>query len=162
MSADAQVPEAGETRPVPWRHDAQDAPVLTVTEAARLAGMHPQTLRQYDRLGLVVPRRAVGRGRRYSLRDVEKLREVQRLAQVEGINLAGVRRILSLEQHVSVLEDQLARLLAQRLEADRAERRVFAAGSAGDVVVIQRGRRSDHVRVTQEYAGRALIVWEPD
>lgn len=84
-----------------------DAPVLTVSQAAQLAGMHPQTLRQYDRLGLVVPRRTRGRGRRYSRRDVARLLEVQRLAQSEGVNLAGIKRILELEQHVSVLEQRL-------------------------------------------------------
>ena len=59
----------------------EDTPVLTVSQAAQLAGMHPQTLRQYDRLGLVTPRRTVGRGRRYSRRDVARLLQVQRLAQ---------------------------------------------------------------------------------
>lgn len=120
-----------------------DAPVLTVTQAAQLAGMHPQTLRQYDRLGIVVPRRTLGRGRRYSRRDVAKLLEVQRLAQGEGINLAGIKRILDLQSHVSVLEAQLAKLLAYQAELYEAERRVFAAGTVeGDVVVVQRGRRA--------------------
>jgi MerR family transcriptional regulator/heat shock protein HspR len=140
---------------------SDDTPVLTVTQAAELAGMHPQTLRQYDRLGLVTPRRTVGRGRRYSRRDVARLLDVQRLAQVEGINLAGIKRILDLERHVSVLEDQLARLLAVQAERLEQERRVFAAGTAGDVVVVQRGRR---VRVDMEHrptAGGALVLWRP-
>lgn len=99
-------------------------PVYTVTQAARLAGMHAQTLRQYDRLGLVRPQRTAGGGRRYSLRDIARLREVQHLSQDEGINLAGVERILGLEDltenqarevdtlrnQVSALEDQLRRL----------------------------------------------------
>jgi MerR family transcriptional regulator/heat shock protein HspR len=69
---------------------ASDAKVLIISVAARLAGMHPQTLRQYDRLGLVQPGRATGGGRRYSARDVALLREVQRLSQEDGVNLAGI------------------------------------------------------------------------
>src|SRR5690625_7211675 len=72
------------------------AAVLTISAAAELADMHPQTLRQYDRLGLVSPQRTPGRGRRYSLHDVAVLREIQRLSQDEGINLAGIKRILRL------------------------------------------------------------------
>ena len=74
-----------------------DTPLYVISVAAELAGMHPQTLRQYDRLGLVSPDRATGRGRRYSLRDIATLREVQRLSHEEGINLAGIKRILALE-----------------------------------------------------------------
>src|SRR5690606_23765313 len=75
-----------------------DAKVLIISVAARMAGMHPQTLRQYDRLGLVEPGRAPGGGRRYSFRDVLLLREIQRLSQEEGINLAGVKRIIALDR----------------------------------------------------------------
>ena len=85
----------------------EDTPVFVISRAAELAGMHPQTLRQYDRLGLVTPRRTAGRGRRYSLRDVATLREVQRLSQDEGINLAGIKRILELEAQVLRLERQV-------------------------------------------------------
>ena len=77
-----------------------DTPLYVISVAAELAGMHPQTLRQYDRLGLVSPGMATGRGRRYSLRDIATLREVQRLSQEEGINLAGIKRILALEEQV--------------------------------------------------------------
>src|SRR3954449_5352670 len=97
-----------------------DAPVYVISVAATLAGMHPQTLRQYDRLGLVSPGRTPGRGRRYSARNIEMLRQVQRLSQDEGINLAGVKRILELEAHVDALRSRLAELLAE-LEATRAE-----------------------------------------
>ena len=76
--------------------DAAERAVYVVSVAAELAGMHPQTLRQYDRLGLVSPARTRGRGRRYSHRDVERLRRIQSLSQ-EGINLEGIRRILDLE-----------------------------------------------------------------
>src|SRR3954453_10212532 len=85
-----------------------DAPVFVISFAATLAGMHPQTLRQYDRLGLVSPGRAAGRGRRYSARDILQLREVQRLSQDEGINLAGIKRILDLEQQVGALRGRIA------------------------------------------------------
>src|SRR5436309_13447398 len=88
-----------------------DAPVYVLSVAATLAGMHPQTLRQYDRLGLVSPDRTPGRGRRYSARDVEMLRQVQRLSQDEGINLAGVKRILELEAQVDALRARLTELI---------------------------------------------------
>jgi MerR family transcriptional regulator/heat shock protein HspR len=84
-----------------------DPRVLIISVAARMAGMHPQTLRQYDRLGLVEPGRAPGGGRRYSVRDVEMLREIQRLSQDDGINLAGVKRIIELEQLVDELRQRL-------------------------------------------------------
>jgi MerR family transcriptional regulator/heat shock protein HspR len=84
-----------------------DAKVLIISVAARMAGMHPQTLRQYDRLGLVEPGRAPGGGRRYSVHDVEMLREIQRLSQDDGINLAGVKRIIELEQLVDELRQRL-------------------------------------------------------
>ena len=75
--------------------------------------MHAQTLRQYDRLGLVTPGRTVGGGRRYSARDVALLREVQRLSQDEGVNLAGIKRIIELESHVDALQSRVAELMAQ-------------------------------------------------
>jgi MerR family transcriptional regulator/heat shock protein HspR len=87
-----------------------EAKVLLISVAARMAGMHPQTLRQYDRLGLVCPERTPGGGRRYSVRDVAMLREIQRLSQDEGINLAGVKRIIALEQLATDLQHRLAEL----------------------------------------------------
>jgi MerR family transcriptional regulator/heat shock protein HspR len=89
---------------------AEDAKVLIISVAARMAGMHPQTLRQYDRLGLVQPERTAGGGRRYSVRDVALLREIQRLSQDEGINLAGVKRIIELEQLANELRRRLVEL----------------------------------------------------
>ncbi len=88
-----------------------EVPVFVISVAAQLAGMHPQTLRQYDRLGLVSPGRAAGRGRRYSSRDVAQLREIQRLSQEEGVNLAGVKRILELENQVAALSARVHELL---------------------------------------------------
>src|SRR3954452_12908940 len=92
---------------------ASDAKVLIISVAAKLAGMHPQTLRQYDRLGLVQPGRAGGGGRRYSERDVALLREVQRLSQEDGVNLAGIKRIIGLEQLVAELQERVAQLESQ-------------------------------------------------
>ena len=91
----------------------EDAPVFVISVAAQLAGMHPQTLRQYDRLGLVNPGRTPGGGRRYSARDVALLREVQRLSQEEGVNLAGVKRIIELEAQVDALRAQVNQLLTE-------------------------------------------------
>src|ERR1700761_1301539 len=74
-----------------------ELPVYVISVAAQLSGMHPQTLRHYERIGLVSPGRSAGRGRRYSMRDILALREIQRLSQEEGVNLAGVKLIL--DQH---------------------------------------------------------------
>ena len=84
-------------------------PVYVISVAADLAGLHPQTLRQYDRLGLVSPDRAGGRNRLYSMRDILRLREVQQLA-AEGMNLAGIQRVLELENEVASLRARLAQL----------------------------------------------------
>src|SRR3954454_274971 len=97
-----------------------DAPVYVISVAATLAGMHPQTLRQYDRLGLVSPGRTPGRGRRYSARDIELLRQVQRVSQDDGVKPGRVNRILELEAHVDALRARLAELAAE-LDAMRAE-----------------------------------------
>jgi len=126
-------------------------PVFPVSAAAELSGMHPQTLRQYDRLGLVVPKRRLGGGRRYSLRDVATLRTIQRLSQEEGINLAGIARILTLESRVADLEAELERL---RPRADTGSR-VFTTGPSGRVVIVERGQR------VGKGEGRALVVWRP-
>src|SRR4051812_48126367 len=75
----------------------EETPVFVISVAAQLAGMHAQTLRTYDRQGLVSPGRTPGGGRRYSMRDIALLREVQRLSQEDGVNLAGIKRIIELE-----------------------------------------------------------------
>ena len=97
---------------------SDDTPVYVISVAAQLSGMHPQTLRAYDRLGLVSPGRAAGRGRRYSLRDILILREIQRLSQEEGINLQGIKRILELE-----LAEQRSRLRLAELQAEISQLR---------------------------------------
>lgn len=111
-----------------------DAAVFPVSVAASLADMHAQTLRGYDRLGLVVPQRARGRGRRYSLRDVAKLRHVQNLSQ-QGINLEGISRILALESQVDALQVQAERLaeMVRRLQEAEAGSRLFTAEASGAV-----------------------------
>ena len=90
---------------------SEETPVYVISVAADLSGMHPQTLRGYERLGLVSPNRARG-GRRYSMRDILVLREIQRLSQEEGINLSGIKRILDLEREL-----EQARLMAAELHA---------------------------------------------
>jgi MerR family transcriptional regulator/heat shock protein HspR len=119
---------------LPDRLDA-DAPIFVISVAAQLAEMHPQTLRGYDRLGLVVPGRARGRGRRYSLRDIAKLRHIQHLSQNEGINLEGVRRILALETELEGLRGQVARLaqVVQELQLMPEAVRLFTAEAGGSV-----------------------------
>ncbi len=133
-----------------------DAPLFVISVAAQLAGMHPQTLRQYDRLGLVRPTRAVGRGRRYSLRDVELLREVQRLSQEEGVNLAGIKRVMELESEVDRMRAQVGDLTEALRHLQRSAR-VFAAGPGGDVVAVAPGRRA----ARSALASGALVVWRP-
>jgi MerR family transcriptional regulator/heat shock protein HspR len=83
-----------------------DTPVYVISVAANLAGLHPQTLRQYDRLGLVSPTRTGGRNRLYSMRDIAKLREIQRLAG-DGVNLSGIIRILELEEELERIRKRL-------------------------------------------------------
>jgi MerR family transcriptional regulator/heat shock protein HspR len=95
----------------------ETTPVFAISVVAHLTGMHPQTLRQYDRVGLVTPQRTAGGGRRYSARDVERLRAIQQLS-AEGIGLIGVKRILDLEQLNEQLGAQIERLVAE-LEAAR-------------------------------------------
>jgi MerR family transcriptional regulator, heat shock protein HspR len=97
---------------------SDDTPVYVISVAAQLSGLHPQTLRAYDRLGLVSPGRAAGRGRRYSLRDILILREVQRLSQEEGVNLSGIKRILELES-----AEQRSRLLLAEMHAEISQLR---------------------------------------
>ena len=119
----------------------EETPVYVISVAAQLAGMHPQTLRQYDRLGIVCPERTGGGGRRYSARDIDTLREVQRLSQDEGVNLAGIKRIRELEDQVAALSRRVAELEAVTLYptaksavpvavADRAAGLAAAAGPA--------------------------------
>lgn len=106
-----------------------DTPVYVISVAAQLSGLHPQTLRAYDRLGLVSPGRSAGRGRRYSLRDIIILREVQRLSQEDGVNLSGIKRILELESEWQRSRIRLAELAEEigQLRAELESTRAVAA-----------------------------------
>jgi MerR family transcriptional regulator, heat shock protein HspR len=135
---------------------ADDAPVFVISVAAQLAGMHAQTLRQYDRLGLVTPGRTPGGGRRYSPRDVALLREVQRLSQEDGVNLAGIKRIIDLESRVEALQQRVHELID---ELERSEHRRMSAESA-----MASGYGRDLVGtdlVPLRQASAALVVWRP-
>jgi MerR family transcriptional regulator, heat shock protein HspR len=116
-----------------------DARTFLISVAAELAGLHAQTLRTYDRLGLVSPQRSSGGGRRYSQRDVDLLREVQRLSQDEGVNLAGIKRIIELTNQVEALQSRV-REMAQEIEHLRARQR-------RDIAVVPKST--------------AVVVWQP-
>ena len=131
---------------------SDDAITFVISVAAELAGMHPQTLRQYDRLGLVIPARTKGRGRRY----------VQRMSQEEGINLAGIRRILELERRVEALEEERDALRGAVAEAEAKRNRVFAASADGQVMPMRRGQRPwDSSSRSEARSGGSLTVWNP-
>jgi MerR family transcriptional regulator, heat shock protein HspR len=112
-----------------------DAPVYIISVAAQLAGLHPQTLRTYDRMGLVSPGQPAGQGRqrRYSLRDVLALREVQRLSQEDGVNLSGIKRILELDRELRRHQQHLAEMTAEmtQLRMELESTRAVAARLAG-------------------------------
>jgi len=132
----------------------EDAPVFAIATAAELAGMHPQTLRQYDRLGLVVPARTKGGSRRYSVHDVALLREVARLS-ADGMSLPAIARIIELENRVRELHNRVQDLEARMREEleRRPGARVFAAGPTGSVITIRSGTR---VRRSTD-----VVVWRP-
>ena len=133
-----------------------DEPItFVISVAAELAGMHPQTLRQYDRLGLVIPARTKGRGRRYTKRDV------QRMSQEEGINLAGIRRILELERRVEVLEEERDALRSAVAASEARRNRVFAASSDGQVMPMRRGQRPWERPARPSASGGSLTLWDP-
>jgi MerR family transcriptional regulator, heat shock protein HspR len=130
-----------------------DTPVFVISVAAQLAGMHAQTLRQYDRLGLVSPGRTAGRGRRYSARDIQLLRQVQQLSQDEGINLAGIKRIIELENEVAALTARIAELQEAVDGAAAAMRQREAA--------VHASYRRDLVPYHDVQQTSALVVWRP-
>ena len=118
---------------------SDETPVYVISVAAQLSGLHPQTLRTYDRMGLVSPGRSTGRGRRYSMRDVLALREVQRLSQDEGVNLAGIKRIIELTNQVEALQSRLKEM-------------------AGELEVLRGNQRRDIAVVPKS---TAVVVWKP-
>lgn len=117
----------------------QESRTFLISVAAELAGMHAQTLRTYDRLGLVSPSRTSGGGRRYSQHDVELLRQVQRLSQDEGVNLAGIKRIIELTNQVDALQLKLQEL-------------------TDELVVLRANQRRDLAVVPKS---TALVLWQP-
>lgn len=137
-------------------------PMYVISVAAELADMHPQTLRQYDRMGLVSPSRQGGRQRRYSRQDVETLREIQRLSK-DGVSLEGIRRILELENQVDALRARVRELMVemQEMRIDRrpAEElaRIFAAGMAGEVVTLPKTYKVKATRTQDWYYGPRAI-----
>ena len=103
----------------PFTPPGPDAKVFVISVAAELSGLHPQTLRTYDRLGIVEAGRTGGGGRRYSLRDVEQLRTVARLT-AEGLGLEGVKRVIALENQVAALQQRVAELQTELAAAHHA------------------------------------------
>ncbi|MEQ0559372.1 helix-turn-helix transcriptional regulator [Amycolatopsis sp. NEAU-NG30] len=128
----------------------EETPVFVISVAAQLAGMHAQTLRTYDRQGLVSPGRTPGGGRRYSMRDIALLREVQRLSQEDGVNLAGIKRIIELENQVDALRARVAELTEELAAAYAAAEQAAAAAHAS--------YRRDLVPLNQQ---TAMVVWRP-
>jgi MerR family transcriptional regulator/heat shock protein HspR len=128
----------------------EDTPMFVISVAAQLSGLHAQTLRGYDRLGLVSPGRTPGGGRRYSMRDIALLREVQRLSQDEGVNLAGIKRIIELEHEVDRLQQEVAALTQEIAAAYAAAEQAAAA--------IHASYRNELVPVRRQ---TALVVWKP-
>jgi MerR family transcriptional regulator/heat shock protein HspR len=134
-----------------------DAPLFVISVAAQLAGLHAQTLRTYDREGLVSPGRTAGGGRRYSQRDIELLREVQRLSQDEGVNRAGIRRIIELESQVDALRSRIAEMTAEitQLQDELLDARMDAANATANAIA---GLRRDVVPWQQP--STALVAWK--
>ena len=132
----------------------ESTPLFVISVAAELSGLHAQTLRQYDRLGLVSPTRTPGKSRRYSMRNVLQLREITRLS-AEGVSLEGIRRVLELENQVLTLTARVRELEATLADEllSRPGRRVFAAGAAGDVISLRHGSRPER--------SNQVVVWQP-
>ncbi len=128
-----------------------DKPFLTIAAAADLARMHPQTLRQYDRMGLVSPGRTSGMSRRYSLRNVAQLVEVAKLS-AEGVSLVAIKRIIDLENQAVSDRQRIAQLekLVEELTSKQPGARVFAVGDSGTISIPsgKRPRRST-----------AIVLW---
>jgi MerR family transcriptional regulator/heat shock protein HspR len=125
-----------------------DVPVYVISVAAELTGLHPQTLRTYDRLGLVRPGRTGGGGRRYSWRDIELLREVARLTSA-GIGLEGVRRILELEHQVDALQRRVAELEQDLAAAEYTLRQALTRPTTKNLPAVR----------TADSGGQSITVW---
>lgn len=135
------------TRPLGIGQPGPEVPVYVISVAAELTGLHPQTLRTYDRLGLVSPGRTNGGGRRYSWRDIELLREVAELTS-SGIGLEGVRRILELEHQVDALRMRVGELEGELSAAEYALRST-----------LQRSTSRNLPAVRTQASGQSVTVW---
>jgi MerR family transcriptional regulator/heat shock protein HspR len=138
-----------------------DAAVFTISAAAELAGMHPQTLRQYDRLGLVTPSRTGGGGRRYSSRDIGRLQQVQRLSQEEGVNLAGIKRILELETMLDRLRDEVQELTDALSRRHADVRPSYLPAVRRETLPVPPGTGEARVRAESSVSSTAIVVWQP-
>jgi MerR family transcriptional regulator/heat shock protein HspR len=129
----------------------RDAGVYIISVAAELAGVHPQTLRTYERKGLLTPKRTTGGTRRYSERDVARVRLIQQLTQAEGVNLAGVLRILQLEDDIERLQGRLEQLHreVQRVQNEATAALREAQRRAGTELVLYR-----HTQIERHDASR--------
>ena len=123
------------------KNSREESRTFLISVAAELAGMHAQTLRTYDRLGLVSPRRTSAGGRRYSEHDVDLLREVQRLSQDEGVNLAGIKRIIELTNQVEALQARVQELTEELTQVRAGQRRDLAVVPKSTAVVVWQPRR---------------------
>jgi MerR family transcriptional regulator/heat shock protein HspR len=148
---------AGRPRPDGLGAPGPEVPVYVISVAAELTGLHPQTLRTYDRLGLVSPGRTGGGGRRYSWRDIELLREVAELTST-GIGLEGVRRILQLELQVDALQRRVHELERDLAAADYAVDQAVARGVGGQSAGGTASRNLPAVRAAMVADG-AVTVW---
>jgi MerR family transcriptional regulator, heat shock protein HspR len=143
---------------------SDDMPVYVISVAAQLSGMHPQTLRAYDKIGLVRPGRSQGRGRRYSMRDILALREIQRLSQEEGINLNGIKLILD-----QLRELEQARRLVAELHAEVAQLRMELESTRAVAARLAELRRSGNDTRSGREGREGLVpvrsarvaIWEP-
>ena len=144
------------------RGSDQDQAIYVISVAAELAGVHPQTLRIYERKGLVSPKRTIGNTRRYSERDIDLLKRIQELTQ-EGVNLAGVTKVMDLEKELDKLREQRDIALAQLEEAAERMRELIDARDASSLVPLKDVRRVRRAMKSDvlERAGRRRVFTAP-
>ena len=136
---------------------APDAAVYVISVAAELTGLHPQTLRTWERLGLITPGRTGGGGRRYSAHDIDLLRQISELT-ASGIGLEGVRRILDLEHRAAALTQRNTELQAEVEQLREALRQALALPGARAAAPVQPGR----LPVLRTDTGSSVVVWRRD
>lgn len=138
--------EIGENADRSRRAERSDFDVVVISVAAEITGMHAQTLRTYDRMGLVSPQRTSGGGRRYSRENIRQLREIQRLSHDEGVNLAGIRAIIDLQRRVAELEQENSGLRHRVAEVERVVSQQQGGRRGGEIVHVPRST--------------AVVLWE--